>query len=137
MIRTATPPKRSSSRRTRSWFLSVERYRECFPRLLRAEYWRGSRAESLLRSLLGVRSGSARGATARGPIMSRLGASLGMEPLEARQMLSATYYVNDDWYDVTTGGGPLNPGDTVTNTNDADPGPVVMQTYNVNAFSTI
>src|SRR5262249_9413812 len=112
--------------------------RDRFPRLLRTDLWRGSRAERFFQALMGRAESASRPSRARLRLASVGGMGLRLEPLEARQMLSVNYYVDDNWVISTdTGAMGLSPGDTVTNPGAGDVTPTVSATYGVNAFSTI
>ena len=66
--------------------------------------------------------------------------ALRIEALEPRRLLSATYWVNDNWV-VTApqsdiGNAPVA-GDTVANTGAGGDGSVTGETFGVNAFATV
>jgi len=88
---------------------------------------------SVVRSLVGT---AKRARAERG----QFGRRLSLEPMEARRLLSATYWVNDNWV-VTAppahvGSAPVV-GDIVANTGAGDDGSVTGKTFGVNAFANV
>ena len=133
MIRTVTTSRRSKSQGSRSWLSSVQRYRDrfracCVPNIGAAHVLKPCCA----RCSAG-RAECSKGTWGGGLAGLRLGAGLAMEPLEARQLLTATYLVNDNWHDINLG--TLSVGDPVISSNDPS-NPGVTGTYGVDAFGS-
>src|SRR5262245_20978916 len=62
---------------------------------------------------------------------------LHLEPLEQRQILTATTYANDNWYDLSSTNGTVQLNDTVVNLNDTiNPGGI-SKTYGLDAFGRV
>src|SRR5689334_6267218 len=61
---------------------------------------------------------------------------LQLEPLEERKLLTATTYVNDNWFDFDTSDGFVHPGDTLQNTNDPS-APFIQAFYGSDAFGKV
>jgi len=79
-----------------------------------------------------------RGATGSQIVGAGYGRSLRLEPLEARQLLSASRYVNDTWIITNdTGAAGLSSGDTVMSNVGAGDTLVSGLTFGTDAFSTI
>ena len=107
--------------------------RRSFARLLRAGYWNSESIESLWQSMFSARKGLAK--------RNRLKA---FEYLESRTVMSADFWVNDNWA-ISPGGdldfsGTLTTYDIVANTGLGDDGTLSglnSKTFGVDAFSSI
>jgi len=115
------------------WQSSWTRYRDRFPRLLRTEFWRESRIAALWQGLFQIDPAAPARRSANVLRSGRLAFSsaLGVEPLEARQLLTGSpIYVEDtDWTGYAY-------NDPIVDADDATPGNQPAN-YLVNAFSTI
>ncbi len=137
--------QRNRARWQRRW----ARWSQAFPRFVPLNLsWFGA----LAATIAGVVQGLSRTASRNGQMLARLataptrkpggstqrlaiagGQSLQLEQLEERRVLSATYWVNDNWFDVN--GGSLVAGDSVDGSNDGEG--AIVETYGTTAFSSL
>ena len=132
MSRPLRTARRPPSHVSTSWARRLTRFTSNFPRLLRTDYWKPSRAHGLWSSLF-ARQKSSKGRRTRKASYVRV------ESLEERRLLTAAItYVNDNWNLVTDNGthGVLDAGDIVNNVNDAG-APLVVATIGTDAFGTV
>ena len=94
MSRRLRTARRHRSHASTSWARRLTRFTSNFPRLLRTDYWKTSRARGLWSSLF-AREKSAKSRRTR---RTRKASHVRVESLEERRLLTvATTYVNDNW----------------------------------------
>ena len=121
-----------------SWFTSVSRYNERFPRIFRAGKWHPSSEGSVWMNLFGMRTSPlSLVGTRRNKGRNNMQRLLRIEGLERKQLLAADVYVNDNWFVVVDQGvAGLDNGDTVDNSLDIGATPQTG-TFGIDAFANI
>jgi hypothetical protein len=120
-----------------SWFTSVARYNERFPRIFRAGKWHPSSEGSVWMNLFGMRTSPlSLVGTRRNKSRNNMQRLLRIEGLERKQLLAADVYVNDDWAVAMDNdmSGDLSTGDQVSSTDVGAPTGLIFGT---DAFATI